>query len=49
MAAVIPCLRYRDAHKAIGWLCDVFGFERHLIVDGETAPSPTPSWRSMAP
>ena len=35
MAAVVPCLRYRDAHKAIGWLCDVFGFERHLIVDGE--------------
>jgi len=35
MAAVVPCLRYRDAHKTIAWLCDVFGFERHLIVDGE--------------
>jgi len=35
MAAVVPCLRYRDAHKAIAWLCDVFGFERHLVVDGE--------------
>ncbi|MBD8529102.1 MULTISPECIES: VOC family protein [unclassified Massilia] len=35
MAAVVPCLRYRDAHKAIAWLCDVFGFTRHLVVDGE--------------
>jgi len=35
MAAVVPCLRYRDAHKAIAWLSDVFGFERHLVVDGE--------------
>jgi uncharacterized glyoxalase superfamily protein PhnB len=29
---VIPCLRYRDAPAAIAWLCDVFGFERHLVV-----------------
>jgi uncharacterized glyoxalase superfamily protein PhnB len=34
-STVIPCLRYRDAHAAIGWLCEVFGFERHLVVDGE--------------
>lgn len=29
---VIPCLRYRDAEKAIDWLCSVFGFERLLVV-----------------
>jgi uncharacterized glyoxalase superfamily protein PhnB len=32
---VIPCLRYRDAPAAIAWLCDTFGFERHLVVPGE--------------
>ena len=39
-ATVIPCLRYRDAAKAIDWLCSVFGFERHLVVpnaDGTVA------------
>jgi uncharacterized glyoxalase superfamily protein PhnB len=34
-ATVIPCLRYRDAHAAIQWLCQVFGFERHLVVEGD--------------
>ena len=34
-AALIPCLRYRDAPAAIDWLCRVFGFERHLVVPGE--------------
>ena len=34
-AAVIPCLRYRDAPAAIDWLCQVFGFERHLVVPDE--------------
>jgi uncharacterized glyoxalase superfamily protein PhnB len=29
---LIPCLRYRDAVKAIDWLCAAFGFERHLVV-----------------
>lgn len=33
--AIVPCLRYRDAYAAIDWLCSVFGFERHLVVDGE--------------
>ncbi len=28
-------MRYADAAKAIDWLCDAFGFERHLIVPGE--------------
>ena len=32
---VIPTLRYRDAPAAIDWLCDVFGFERRLVVPGE--------------
>ena len=31
-ASVIPCLRYRDAPAAIDWLCQTFGFEKHLIV-----------------
>jgi uncharacterized glyoxalase superfamily protein PhnB len=32
---IVPGLRYRDAPKAIDWLCDAFGFERHLVVPGE--------------
>lgn len=32
---VIPCLRYRDAVAAIAWLCDTFGFDRHLVVPGD--------------
>ena len=32
---VIHTLRYRDAPAAIEWLCDVFGFEKHLVVPGE--------------
>ena len=37
---IIPVLRYRDAPAAIEWLCDVFGFEKHLVVphpDGSVA------------
>ena len=34
-ATVIPCLRYRDAPAAIEWLCQAFGFEKHLVVPGE--------------
>jgi uncharacterized glyoxalase superfamily protein PhnB len=34
-SSVIPCLRYRDAPAAIDWLCEVFGFTRHLIVPGD--------------
>lgn len=30
-SAIIPALRYRKAHVAIDWLCDVFGFERHAV------------------
>ena len=34
-ATVIPCLRYRDAPAAIEWLCNTFGFEKHLVVSGD--------------
>ncbi len=30
---VIPCLRYADAPAMIDWLCRVFGFQRHLVVE----------------
>lgn len=30
---VMPCMRYRDAHAAIDWLCRAFGFERHAVHD----------------
>lgn len=33
-ASVIPCLRYRNAPAAIEWLCDTFGFQKHLVVPG---------------
>lgn len=29
---VIACFRYKDAPTAIEWLCNAFGFERHLVV-----------------
>lgn len=28
-------MRYKDAPKAIEWLCKAFGFEKHLVVPGE--------------
>ena len=31
-STVISCLRYRDAPAAIEWLCNTFGFEKHLVV-----------------
>ena len=34
-ATIIPALRYRDAPAAIEWLCEAFGFEKHLVVPGE--------------
>lgn len=33
VSTIIPTLRYQDARAAIEWLCDTFGFTRHLIVD----------------
>ena len=34
-ATVIPTMRYNDAAAAIAWLCESFGFEKHLVVPGE--------------
>lgn len=30
-ATTIPCLCYRDAHAAIRWLCENFGFEKQAV------------------
>lgn len=35
ISTVIPTLRYHDARAAVDWLCEAFGFSRHLIVDGD--------------
>jgi len=34
-ATVVPTMRYEDAPTAIEWLCQAFGFEKHLVVPGE--------------
>lgn len=34
-STVIPTMRYRDAHVAIDWLCNAFGFERHAVYADE--------------
>ena len=34
-ATIVPCMRYRDAPTAIEWLCQTFGFEKHLVVPNE--------------
>jgi uncharacterized glyoxalase superfamily protein PhnB len=34
-STVIPCLRYRDAHAAIEWLCKAFGFTKHAVYENE--------------
>ena len=31
-ATVIPCIRYRNERRALDWLHDAFGFEKHLVV-----------------
>lgn len=33
-SSIIPALRYRDAHAAIEWLCNVLGLSRHAVYDG---------------
>lgn len=35
IATIIPTLRYRDAATAVEWLCQAFGFEKHLVVSGD--------------
>ena len=34
-ARIIPTMRYKDPEVAIDWLCDAFGFSRHLVVEDE--------------
>ena len=34
-AKIIPTMRYTHAPAAIDWLCEAFGFEKHLVVPGE--------------
>jgi uncharacterized glyoxalase superfamily protein PhnB len=34
-STIIPCLRYRDAHAAIIWLCAAFGFSLHAVHENE--------------
>jgi uncharacterized glyoxalase superfamily protein PhnB len=32
-SVIIPTMRYHDAPSMIDWLCEAFGFERHLVVE----------------
>ena len=32
-STIIPTLRYRDARRMIGWLCEAFGFARHAVYE----------------
>lgn len=32
-STIIPTLRYDNAPKMIEWLCEAFGFARHLVVE----------------
>jgi uncharacterized glyoxalase superfamily protein PhnB len=34
-STIIPCLRYRDAHAAIDWLCKAFGFTKQAVYDDD--------------
>lgn len=34
-STVIPTMRYEDAKKAVEWLCDAFGFEKHNVYNDE--------------
>jgi len=36
ISTVIPTMRYSDAKTAIDWLCDTFGFTRHLVVEDDS-------------
>jgi uncharacterized glyoxalase superfamily protein PhnB len=33
--AIIPSFKYRDAPRAIEFLCAAFGFEKHVVYEGE--------------
>ena len=32
ITTIIPTLRYNDATAAVDWLCEAFGFEKHLVI-----------------
>jgi uncharacterized glyoxalase superfamily protein PhnB len=32
---IYPVLRYKDAHAAIDFLCEAFGFERHAVYESD--------------
>ncbi len=32
---ITQAIRYRDLGRAVDWLCDAFGFEKHLVVPEE--------------
>ncbi len=34
-SVIIPTIQYKEASKAIEWLCNAFGFKKHLVVPGE--------------
>ena len=34
-STIFPAMRYRNAPAAIEWLCQAFGFEKHLVVPAE--------------
>jgi uncharacterized glyoxalase superfamily protein PhnB len=34
MPLIIPAIKYEQCRSAIDWLCTVFGFEAHFIVEG---------------
>jgi uncharacterized glyoxalase superfamily protein PhnB len=34
-ANIVPALRYRNAPKAIEWLCEAFGFEQQMVIPGQ--------------
>lgn len=46
--AVIPTLRYRDAHAAVAWLGKVFGFTPTMVIpgDGDTVAHAELTYRS---
>lgn len=33
---IIPSMKYRNAPEAIAWLCKVFGFQKRVVVPGES-------------
>lgn len=46
-ATVIPILPYPDVRKAVGWLCDVFGFEERLQIADHRAQMIIPGGGAM--